>query len=104
MVVKTKSVKKVSARKSVKSSAKKAVYKVTASYTGKFETSSAAKAAAMKVKQSGKAQVSPIKKVGKMYGFSVKFAFITPSASVRDQAIKVAKARGAKVTVSTVRV
>lgn len=102
MVVKTKTTKK-----SIKSVAKKAtrtVYKVTASYTGKFETLQAAKDAVMKVKRSGKAQVSPIKKVGKGYSFSVKFAFITPSASVRDQAIKDAKARGARVTVSTVRV
>ncbi|MEL7664119.1 MAG: hypothetical protein AAGU10_08320 [Methanosarcina mazei] len=102
MVVKTRKTKK-----SVKSVAKKAtrtVFKVTASYTGKFATLQAAKDAVSKLKQSGKAQISPVKKVGKGYGFIVKFAFVTASTAVKNQAAKDAKAKGARVTVSTIKV
>lgn len=97
-------------KKSVKSTARKAVrkvgkivYKVTAAYTGKFATAQAAKAAIAQLKASGKAQISPAKKVSGGYSFIVKLVFVTPSATVRNQAVKDAKARGARVTVSTLR-
>lgn len=79
----------------------KTIYKVTAAYTGKFKTSEAAKSAFSKMKANPRAKVTPVKKTANGYGFIVKFMFITPSAKVKDHAVNAAKARGARVSVSS---
>lgn len=83
---------------------KKTVYKVTASYTGSFRTLSDAKQAQARIKTNPSAQVASVKKTSKGYSFGVKFDFIAPSIKVRDQAVKGAKAQGARVSVKTMKV
>lgn len=78
----------------------KTVYRVAANFTGRFKTATAAKTAFQKLRENPKAQVSPVKKSGSGYTVGVKYIFVTPSVKIRDQAIKGAKAKGAKVTVS----
>lgn len=82
----------------------KTVYKITASFTGKFKSVEAAKVAFRKLSSNPKAQVSPVKKSGSAYTVTVKYGFVTPSAKIRDHAVKGAKAKGAKVTVSAKKV
>lgn len=84
--------------------AKTTVYKVAASYIGKFKTATDAKTAHSKISSNPNAQVTPVKKTAQGYSFGVKFTFVTPSVKVRDQAIKGAKAQGAKVTASAMKI
>lgn len=79
----------------------KTVYRIVAAYKGKFKTATEAKQASAKLRTNPKASVTPVKKVAGGYSFTVKFGFATPSAKIRDSAIKAAKAHGARVTVSS---
>ena len=90
--------------KTTKRSVKSSVYKVVASYTGIFERAGDAKVAQEKLKNNTGTQVTPVKKTSKGYSFVVRISFMTPSIKERDQAVKNAKAQGARVSVSTVRV
>ena len=83
---------------------RKTVYKVSASYTGNFRTLSDAKKAQTTIRANPSAQVAAIKKTPKGFSFSVKFDFIAPSAKVRDQAVKGAKAQGARTLVRALKV
>lgn len=80
------------------------LYKVTAAYTGIFKTATDAKNAHSKLAGNSKAKLTPVKKTSKGYSFGVKFSFVTPSAKVRDQAVRGARERNARVTISTMRV
>lgn len=82
----------------------KTVYKITASFAGKFKSAEAAKVAFRKLSSNPKALVSPVKKSGNSYTVTVKYVFMTPSAKIRDHAIKGAKAKGARVSVSAKKV
>lgn len=91
--------------KTTKRRAKKSsVYKVVASYTGLFEKAGDAKSAQEKLKNNAGMHVTPVRKTSKGYSFVARILFMTPSINERDQAVKSAKAQGARVSVSTVRV
>jgi hypothetical protein len=90
-------------RRTTKRSAKSSVYKVVASYTGTFERARDAKAAQEKLKNNAGTQVTPVRKTSKGYSFVAKISFITSNKNERDQAVKIAKAQGARVSVSTFR-
>jgi len=94
----------VTRKTNTKKSAKGIVYKVTAVYNARFSNAAGAKSAHATVKKNPKAILTPIKKYGNGYGFIAKFVFVTPSASVKNQAVSGATKSGAKVKVSTVRV
>lgn len=82
----------------------KNIYRITASFTGRFKTAKAANVAFQKLRVNPKAQVSPVKKSGNSYTVGVKYVFVTPSAKIRDGAVKGAKAKGARVTVNVKKV
>lgn len=88
----------------VRKTSSKTIYKVTASYTGVFSTLNDAKQAQAQVKTNPAAQVASVRKTARGYSFGVKFDFIAPSTKARDQAVKGAKAQGARVAVKTMRV
>jgi len=96
MVTKTKR----TARKSAK-----VAYKVTAIYSAAFNTRSAAESVIAKIKKTSKyAGFSPIKKTAKGYAVTIRFVLVAANAAIRDRAVSGAKAQGARVTVSTIRV
>jgi hypothetical protein len=94
----------VTRKTNVKKSAKRILYKVIAVYNARFGNAAGAKSAYATVKKNPKAIVTPVKKYSNGYGFVAKFVFVTPSASVKNQAVSGAKKSGAKVKVSTVSV
>jgi hypothetical protein len=79
------------------------LYKVVAVYNTRFGDAASAKSAHAKIKRDSKAILTPVKKYSNGYGFVAKFMFVTPSASVKNQAVSGAKKAGAKVKVSTVK-
>lgn len=93
-----------SIRMVVRKTTSKTIYKVTASYTGAFRTLNDAKQAQARIKANPSAQISSIKKTPNGYSFGVKFDFIASGARTRDQAVKGAKAQGARVSIKTMKV
>jgi hypothetical protein len=82
---------------------KQTLHKVTATYSPVMPTLSKAKELQAKIRQNPKAQISPIKKTAKGYGFSFKLVFVTPKATIRDQAVaKLKQSKYARVSIGRV--
>ena len=94
----------VTGKTNTKKSAKGIVYKVIAVYNTRFSNLAGAKSAHAKIKRNQKAVLTPVKKYSNGYGFVAKFMFVTPSSTVKNQAVSGAKKAGANVKVSTIKV
>lgn len=92
-------------RKSTKRSGKKVstVFKVTVAYVIKFNTASEAKAAIPKISANTRALVGTIKKSGNFYALPVKFVYYVDKVANKNAAVRAAKEKGARVSVSTVK-